>query len=213
VTTSDGARSIGAGSVDEVLELYRTWGHDQYDEALNQLDHALQTAALAEQAGADDALVAAALLHDVGHLLDLRDGGGPATGTDHERRGARWLAPLLPPSVTAPIALHVQAKRYRCAVDPGYFEALSEGSRRSLAVQGGPFDAAAVAAFERQPGRVAAVALRGWDDGGKLDDVDVPGLEHYRPLLQRLAKSAEARSGSVVVEGVSGEELPDQLGG
>ena len=131
-----------ARSIDEVLDLYETWGRERYDEEVTQLDHALQTAALARAAEASDALVAAALLHDVGHLLELRDDGARDGDVDvdlgHESRGARWLASIFPPAVTAPIALHVAAKRYRCAVDPEYHDGLSEGSARSLVRQGGP---------------------------------------------------------------------------
>ncbi len=112
-----------ARSVAEVLDLYQRWGHDHYDEDLSQLDHALQTAAHAIAAGATNDLVAAALLHDVGHLLDLdaRSSAASASvaapsGDDgarpHEDRGARFLATVFPPAITAPIALHVRAKRY-----------------------------------------------------------------------------------------------------
>lgn len=173
-------------TVDEVLQLYRQWGHERYDEEVAQLDHALQTAALARRAGARDPIVAAALLHDVGHLLALRDGiAGP-----HERTGPAHLAPLLPASVTTAIALHVDAKRYLCATDAAYAERLSAGSVRSLRRQGGPMTTAERAAFERQPGWDDAVALRRWDDGGKLDDADVDGLDAYETLLRELACSA-----------------------
>jgi phosphonate degradation associated HDIG domain protein len=172
-------------TVDEVLELYRRWGQDPYDEELAQLDHALQTAALARQAGASDALVAAALLHDVGHLLVLA-GGDLAP---HERTGPAFLEPLFPGSVTDPIALHVEAKRYLCAVDAAYAGQLSAGSTRSLERQGGPMTPAEAAAFERRPGWADAVALRRWDDGGKVDDAAVAGLDSYEPLLRGQACS------------------------
>lgn len=180
-----------AESIDDVLALYERWGSDHYDEAISQLDHALQTAALAVRAGAAEPLVAAALLHDVGHLLELDAGGSwagaDAVDHDHESVGARYLAPLFPPAVTAPIALHVRAKRYRSAVDPAYLAALSAGSTASLALQGGPFTAAEAAAFEANPGFGPAVELRGWDDEGKVEDLDVPPLAHYRALLGRVA--------------------------
>ncbi len=180
-----------AASVDEVVELYRRWGAERYDEEVTQLDHACQTAALARRDGAADELVVAALLHDVGHLLDLRDREGDPTlpGRDlgHEGRGAAWLSDLFPPEVTRPIALHVRAKRYRCAVDPDYATGLSAGSTRSLALQGGPYDADQAAAFEARPGAADAVRLRRWDDGGKVDGLPVPGLDDHRARLDRLA--------------------------
>lgn len=178
--------------VADVLALFEQWGTETYDEDVSQLDHALQTAALARADDADDALVAAALLHDVGHLLELRDGGVADGQTDvdlgHEGRGARWLAPVFPPEVTGPIALHVAAKRYRCAVEPSYHEGLSDGSRHSLVRQGGPMSPAEVERFAAHPAHADAVALRGWDDGGKVEDLDVPDLASYRALLTQLAR-------------------------
>ena len=181
-----------AGSVDEVVELLERWGPDPYGEELSQLDHALQSAALGVAVGADDALVVAALLHDVGHLLHLAAGGHPDDGGDrrHEVVGARWLGPLLGPEVTGPIALHVRAKRYLAATQDGYLEALSPASRRSLERQGGPLTAAEAAAFAARPGAAAAVELRRWDDRGKVDGLAVAPLERHRARLDRLARSA-----------------------
>jgi gamma-butyrobetaine dioxygenase len=181
-----------ARDLDEVLALYEAYGPLRYDEEITQLDHALQTAALAAAAGADDALVAASLLHDVGHLLELRAGGRGdgqvAADLGHEGRGARYLGAILPPSVTGPIALHVAAKRYRCAVEPAYEAALSAGSTRSLARQGGPMSPAEVARFEAHPAHEAAVALRGWDDQGKVDGLEVAPLAAHVDRLRALLR-------------------------
>jgi predicted HD phosphohydrolase len=172
-------------TVDEVLDLYERWGAEQYDEEVGQLDHALQTAALAASGGGGGPLVAAALLHDAGHLLALRGGSaGP-----HERTAHAFLAGLFPASVTTPIALHVAAKRYLCAVEPDYHAGLSAGSQRSLRRQGGPMAGGEVAAFLATPGWAGAVALRRWDDAGKVDSAAAPGLASYEPLLRSLACS------------------------
>jgi phosphonate degradation associated HDIG domain protein len=180
---------VTAGSVDEVLGLLARHGAERYDEEVFQRAHAEQTAALAAAAGAADAVVAAALLHDVGHLLELAEAGGTRDRTvdqRHEARGSAWLAGLFPPAVTAPIALHVRAKRYLCAVDPAYHEVLSDGSVASLQRQGGPMTPAEVTAFEANPGWQDAVALRRWDDQAKVPDLEVPAAESYRRLLQSL---------------------------
>ena len=179
-----------AQSVDEVLALYDRWGPERYDEEVTQLEHALQCAALARDAGAPDALVVASLLHDVGHLLELA-GGRFRSDVDehHEARGAKYLSALFGRDVTEPIALHVRAKRYLCAVDAGYAAALSTGSTISLAKQGGPMTTAEATAFERQPGSEAAVQLRRWDDEAKVLDLDVGTLDRHLPLLQRVARA------------------------
>ncbi len=177
-------------TIDRIAELYRRWGPDHYDEEITQLDHALQCAAHGRAAQAEPSLIAAALLHDIGHLLDLEAGGtvDEPRSAHHEDVGAASLAALFPPSVTAPIALHVRAKRYLAAVEPGYTEMLSAGSVSSLARQGGPMDAAEIAAFERNPGFADACALRRWDDLGKVDGLIVDPFETYLDLLGRLAR-------------------------
>lgn len=162
-----------------------------YDDLVSQLDHALQCAALARDAGADDSLVAASLLHDIGHLVELNRSSGQigdlSVDRRHEAIAVRVLAGLFPPPVTAPIALHVDAKRYLCAVDPTYTTLLSEGSVRSLTTQGGPMDDVEVARFQALPAHRDACDLRRWDDLGKVDGMPVAPLRDYVPLLQSLA--------------------------
>jgi phosphonate degradation associated HDIG domain protein len=176
--------------VDDLMSLYDSpSAHRLYDEVVTERDHALQCAALAVRDGADDDLVAAALLHDVGHLLlddNVALGADLAVGHGHDAVGARHLARWFPASVTAPIALHVIAKRYLCASEPEYYARLSPSSRRSLNVQGGPLSTAAARTFERRPGSAQAVAVRRWDDMAKVDGLEVPDLDHYTPRLRSL---------------------------
>jgi len=175
-------------AVGDVLALFARWGGERYDEVVTQTDHAIQCAALARRDGADDALVAAALLHDVGHLLDLAGGGAYAPGVDlrHEVAGADHLAAAFPAAVTDPIRGHVEAKRYLCAVEPAYATGLSVGSQRSLAVQGGPMTADEAAAFIARPGAADALRLRRWDDAGKVLGLERPEIETYRAVLESL---------------------------
>ncbi len=161
-----------------------------YDEAVTELDHALQSAALATSDGAPDHLIAAALLHDVGHLVsddNVTLDEDLTADFRHERVGARFLARWFGPEVTAPVALHVAAKRYLCAVEPGYLEGLSPSSTRSLALQGGPMSAAEIEAFECLAHHDAAVQVRRWDDRAKIADLDVGVFADHHELLSRLA--------------------------
>jgi gamma-butyrobetaine dioxygenase len=173
--------------VDEIAGLFARRGQEHYGEDITQLEHALQTAALARHAGSPPALVAAALLHDLGHLIDGADDWGEGD-LRHDRTGAAWLAQHFGPEVTQPVRLHVSAKRYLCAAEPGYFATLSDASVRSLGHQGGPMTAGQAAAFRGEPGFAQGVALRRWDDGGKVEGLEVPDLEHYRALLAQLVR-------------------------
>jgi len=164
-----------------------------YDEAVTELAHGLQSAALAESEGADDALIAAALLHDVGHLLvgDLFT-IEEALEKDfkHEEVGARYLERWFGPAVSEPVRLHVAAKRYLVATEPGYFAELSPSSVRSLAVQGGAMSEAEQAAWRAQPGSEAASRLRRWDDLAKNTKARTRAFTDYHALLKRLADRA-----------------------
>lgn len=181
-------------SLEAVARLYAERGHHHYGEGVSQTEHALQCAVLAEAQGAPESLIAAALLHDLGHLLE--DEGASKTsigaGVDarHELAGARALSGLFGPAVRRPIALHVAAKRWLCLTETGYFEALSPASRASLALQGGRFDAREAADFERRPFWRGAVALRRLDDLGKSPDPCGRSFTDYMPLLCRLQVSA-----------------------
>ena len=189
--------SASMSPVGRLAELFTSHGAADYlGEPVSVAQHLLQAAALAVAAGAPDALVAAALLHDTGHLrgadpladepeLSGRELMG-GTDNDHGERGAAWLARWFPPAVTEPVRLHVAAKRYLCAAEPGYAGLLSPASVYTLSLQGGPMTAAEAAAFAAGPYAAGAVAVRRWDDAAKDPAAEVPGFAWYRPLLDGL---------------------------
>jgi phosphonate degradation associated HDIG domain protein len=169
--------------VEEIEALFARHGGESYGEGVTMLQHALQTAALAQAEGADDALVVAALLHDVGHFLQPTD---DSYGYHkHDRSGGDWLAQRFGPAVSEPVRLHVAAKRYLCATEAEYFGRLSAASVHSLGKQGGPMSAQESADFAALPHAGAAVRLRRWDDGGKVDGLHVPDLLSYRERIVR----------------------------
>jgi phosphonate degradation associated HDIG domain protein len=184
-------------SAEVILRPLVEWGDSAYGgEEVSQREHALQAAALARRDGAGASLIAAALLHDVGHLLhDLPD-DAPDRGVDdtHETLAARWLSRWFGPEVVEPVRLHVDAKRYLCAVEPEYLRRLSEPSVVSLRLQGGPMTADEVRAFRESARLADAVTLRRWDDEAKAPDLVVPGLESYVPIIEEaLAASPASR--------------------
>lgn len=175
--------------LDYLFGLFDRLGSDgYYGEAISQTEHALQTALAAERGGAEDATVAAGLLHDIGHLLDNKGEEGRLQEVDryHEQIGARWLARFFPPAVTEPIRLHVDAKRYLCATEPDYQQNLSGASTQSLALQGGVMSDLEAEVFAANPFAASAIALRSWDDQAKQVGVTLPDLTTYRPLLRSL---------------------------
>jgi gamma-butyrobetaine dioxygenase len=190
-----------------LADVFAGQGADEYlGEPVTQAAHMLQTAALADAAGAGGALVAAALLHDVGHFggadqrvsvgrADQRGSfTGPVSGHDlmgstdnrHSDVGADWLATWFPPAVTEPVRLHVAAKRFLCATEPGYIDRLSSASQYTLSVQGGPMSASEVCAFALLPYARDAVALRRWDEAAKDPRATVAPFAHYETLLRSL---------------------------
>ena len=176
--------------IDVIDDLFRRKGASLYGgEAVTQTEHALQAAMLAEDAGAPPPLVAAALLHDVGHLLhDLPDDVADM-GTDdvHEQIGYQWLSEHFPPEVTEPVHRHVDAKRYLCAVDSNYLATLSPASQQSLRLQGGPLTDEEVRSFEANPFFEQSVELRRWDDQAKVPGLKTPGLAHFLQVLTEVS--------------------------
>ena len=176
--------------LEEILQLYGDRGDGAYfGESVSMTEHGLQAAHFARAAGAPSSLIVAALLHDVGHLVeevpdDLADW---TTDAAHERVGADWLARRFPPAVSEPVRLHVPAKRYLLATDPAYLANLSPASVVTLKLQGGPMAAHEVAQFEAEPFYRDAVRVRQWDDQGKVAGLKTPGLGDYRALIEALA--------------------------
>jgi len=174
-------------TVDEVLSLYRKGGDEQYfGEAISQSEHALQSAWLAEKAGASPAIISAALLHDVGHLLHGKgeDIADEDIDAKHEAVGAAFLAQRFNTEVVAAVSLHVLAKRYLVGTDPNYAANLSPASVHSLELQGGPMSPEEAAEFGQKKAAAGAVALRRWDDEAKVVGLKTPGFDHFRPYLE-----------------------------
>lgn len=172
------------------LQLLEAKGAGRYDgEDVTQAAHALQAASCARRDGASEALILAALFHDVGHLLHARAGAASQAGVDlaHEGMGARYLSKWYGPEVCEPVNLHVAAKRL-LARDASYLAGLSEESARSLRIQGGPFSDSEAATFLVQPFADDAIRLRHWDDEAKVVDWEVPGLDAWHELASRLVR-------------------------
>jgi len=179
--------------VDEILQIYSRRGGEAYvGEPISVSEHAAQAAYFAREEGAPPALVLAALLHDIGHLLrampeDLRQW---RTDRRHEDLGGRWIGARFGPAVADPVRLHVAAKRYLCAAEPAYGAQLSPASVQTLALQGGPMNPTEAAAFEREPFHADALRLRRWDDRAKIAGFQAPGIASYRAEIALLTTAS-----------------------
>jgi [1-hydroxy-2-(trimethylamino)ethyl]phosphonate dioxygenase len=176
-------------SVDQVFALLESGGGEVYfGEPVTVLEHSLQAAWFVQREGADDALIAAALLHDLGHLLHSEGEDAAARGlnTEHEELGVAALGTHLPASVLDPIRLHVAAKRYLCFAEPDYLAALSPSSVESLVLQGGTMTATEAEAFLALRYARQALTLRRADDAAKVRGLEIPHLDTYRKLVESL---------------------------
>ncbi|NRF69678.1 HD domain-containing protein [Aquincola sp. S2] len=191
---------FGGDVIERIAELYRQHGSRPYDggrrESVTALEHALQCAQLAEWAGAEPSLVAAALLHDIG---DFVGDGSDGADNHHELRAQDVIGDGFGAEVLDPIRLHVAAKRYLVSTEPGYADALSPASQLSLALQGGPMSSDEVQRFEEEAYAPQALLLRRWDDAAKTPGKPTPSLDYYLVLLQELREQARpARRRTVV---------------
>lgn len=179
--------------VDFIGDILGRRGAESYlGEQVTMSGHMLQCAMLAEREQAGDELVAAALLHDIGHYCGEFPEDALERGIDnlHEEAGAAILAPYFPALVIDCVRWHVAAKRYLCTVDRAYFKRLSAASVHTLELQGGAMTAEEASAFGLQPNLAAIVRVRQWDEGAKVPGRSTPGYDHYAPLLRRLVGTA-----------------------
>ncbi len=174
--------------VDFIGDIFARRGSEEYlGEPVTMAEHLLQGATIAEQNGQDEEIIVAALLHDIGHFTSEF---GMFTMDDtedrhHEDAGEKVLAPFFPRVIADCVRHHVAAKRYLCATRPEYFARLSTASVKSLQLQGGPMDAAEVAAFANEPHLAQIIAVRYLDEAGKRADMQTPPFCHFAPMVQR----------------------------
>ncbi len=174
-------------TLNDIRDLFLQLGSQRYgSESVSQLDHALQCATLAEAEQSSPELIAACLLHDIGHLLHPlgEDATNHLIDDRHEYRAIPYLQRWFSSAVTSPICLHVKAKRYLCATDSTYWSSLSPASQRSLEQQGGIFSSSEAQRFIQLPFAPEAVQLRRWDDFAKVPGLTTPPLDHFIPYLK-----------------------------
>jgi len=177
--------------VDHIEDVFRRRGAESYlGEQVTMAQHMLQTAQCAEQAGADNSQIVAALLHDIGHYKNEIPETSLAKGINnfHEEAGANFLEDFFPLSVVEPIRQHVDAKRYLCAVKSDYLERLSPASVHTLNLQGGSMNKEEVTEFEKNDYLEQCIQLRYWDEEGKDPEREHPPFAYYRSLIESLVK-------------------------
>jgi gamma-butyrobetaine dioxygenase len=180
--------------VDEIIAACESMVGLPYDgEPVDQLEHALQCAALARAAGGERDLIVASLLHDIARAPAVAGIAYDGPGENHGETGSRWLEPRVGARIAWLAEQHVPAKRYLVATDPDYAALLSEVSARTLKAQGGPMSEDDVAEFEAQPDWQLAIQLRRFDDAAKVPDAEVPGLDAYRTDLAAAVAARLAR--------------------
>ncbi len=175
---------------EEIFGIFERRGSGAYfGESVSMTEHALQAAYFARAAAAPNGLIVAALLHDIGHLIDdvPDDIADWTVDAHHEVIGGRWLERRFRPEVSEPVRLHVPAKRYLLATDSAYFAKLSPASVITLKLQGGPMSADEVSQFETERFYKEAVRVRQCDDQGKVAGLKTPSVVDYRSLIEQFA--------------------------
>lgn len=172
----------------EIISLFKQKGGANYSgEKITQLEHACQAAQLAEKDGNDDEVILAALLHDVGHLLDDEPEAEDMDGygvKDHEAIGAEYLLKNgFSEKIATLVKSHVEAKRYLCAVNQHYYDNLSYASKMTLHFQGGPMREDELDAFERNPLKNLIIKMRTWDEEAKRENIPLPDLNVYKAKI------------------------------
>ena len=178
--------------VNHIEEIFNRRGAESYlGEDVTMSQHMLQAAQCAKKSGADDSLIVAALLHDIGHYQNEIPETALAKGKNnyHEEAGANFLEDYFPLSVVEPIRQHVATKRYLCAVRPEYFELLSAASIDTLNLQGGPMTSEEVIEFEKNDYLEECIKLRYWDEDAKDSNRICPSFSYYRALIESLVKN------------------------
>lgn len=184
-------------STAQVIRWFEERGQGRYgSEQVTQLQHALQCALLAQSQGSGPSLIAAALLHDLGHIIDdhaMPESDDQNLDDAHEQRAYGWIKDHFGIQVADPVRLHVAAKRYLCTVEPGYLEKLSPASRKSFYDQGGLMDSTELANFRNEPSALESVELRRWDDLAKDPLLQTPSIHDFVGLLDQLAQGCQQR--------------------
>lgn len=177
-------------TLESIQKTFQNHGGEKYaDEEVTQVQHALQSAVMAEEERASDSLVVASLLHDIGHIMDgneLPKALEENLHDQHESRAYEWLLESFGPAVADPVRLHVAAKRYLCTTDQSYLEKLSPTSLKSYKDQGGRMSEEELSEFENEEFFQEAVMLRKWDDKAKDPDKNTPTIDYYIKLMEPL---------------------------